>query len=284
MDIKQTITDKIIHLLETGTQSSAPRWSGSSRAGIPINAKTGEQYRGINVLVLWAEMAERSYARSQWLTYNQAAAIGAQVRRGEKSVMCVFYSRVTKVEAAHDDELEDSYFMAKPFWLFNVEQIDNLPADLTAVPLKNDFNPHAAAEQLLSDSGAQISYGFDSAYYSPAQDKICLPARERFASAPLFYATAIHELTHWSGSETRLNRQFGSRFGDDAYAFEELVAELGAAFTVGSLGLIDSTIAAHASYVASWIRVLKNDKGAIFTAASAAAKASDFILGGAQVH
>jgi antirestriction protein ArdC len=285
MDIRKTITDKIINMLEAGTTATGPRWTGSSAAGIPTNARTGEQYHGINVLVLWAEMSEKSYAASKWLTYNQAAQLGAQVRKGEKSVMCVYYSKVSKSEESKSDDEQDSYFLAKPFWLFNVAQIDNLPADLTAGPTAlESFDPHLAAEQLLSDTGAQISYGFDSAYYSPAQDKICLPARERFTSEPIFYATAVHELTHWTGHESRLNRQFGKRFGDDSYAFEELVAELGAAFTVGSLGLIDQTIDNHANYVQSWIKVLKGDKGAIFTAASAAAKASDFILSGAQVH
>ncbi len=134
----------------------------------------------------------------------------------------------------------------------------------------------------MVNSKASIHFDFDSAYYSPSADKICLPARERFTSEANFYATALHELTHWTGGESRLNRSFGKRFDDDAYAFEELVAELGAAFTVGQLGMIDATIEAHADYVQSWIKVLKNDKKAIFTAASQAAKASDFIMGQAS--
>ena len=142
----------------------------------------------------------------------------------------------------------------------------------------NQFNASQEAEQILIKSQAQIAFGFDSAYYAMLQDKICMPARERFTSPENFYATALHELTHWTGHESRLNRQFGKRFGDDAYAFEELVAELGAAFTVGQLGMVDATIEAHADYVQSWVKVLKNDKRAIFTAASQAAKAADYIL------
>jgi antirestriction protein ArdC len=277
MDINQIITDKIIAILERGTTTQGKRWTGTTGHGLPINAKTGEQYRGINVLVLWAEMADRDYASSQWLTYNQAAELGAQVRKGEKSVLCCYYKTVEK-KGVQDDTDGDKYFMAKPFWLFNVAQVDNLPADMTTPKTLNVFNPVEEAEQILVNSKAQIDYGFDSAYYSRVNDKICLPQRERFTSESNFYATALHELTHWTGNETRLNRSFGKRFGDDAYAFEELVAELGAAFTVGQLGLIDATIEAHANYVASWIKVLKTDKKAIFTAASQAAEASDFIL------
>lgn len=281
MDINKVITDKIISLLERGTIKTGARWTGSKTTGLPVNAKTGEPYHGINVLVLWAEMAEKSYASSKWLTYKQAADMGANVRKGEKSVLCVYYKTVGKRDAANSDDEQATYFMAKPFWLFNVAQIDGLPVDLaigTNTTPSKEFNPHQEAEQLLIKSKASIHYGFDSAYYSPIADKICLPTRERFTSESNFYATALHELTHWTGNETRLNRSFGKRFGDDAYAFEELVAELGAAFTVGRLGMIDATIETHADYVQSWIKVLKDDKKAIFTAASQAAKASDFIL------
>ena len=281
MDINQIITNKIINILERGTAKTGARWTGGKATGLPLNAKTGEQYHGINVLVLWAEMADKSYASSQWLTFKQAADMGANVRKGEKSVMCVYYKTVGKRDESKADDEQETYFMAKPFWLFNVVQIDGLPADMLAMsgatPAKS-FSPHQNAEQLLVNSQASINYGFDSAYYSPSSDKICLPARERFTSESNFYATALHELTHWTGNKTRLNRSFGKRFGDDAYAFEELVAELGAAFTVGQLGMIDATIEAHADYVQSWIKVLKVDKKAIFTAASQAAKASAFIL------
>jgi antirestriction protein ArdC len=286
MDINQIITDKIINLLERGTVKTGARWTGSKATGLPVNAKSGEQYHGINVLVLWAEIADRSYASSQWLTFKQAADMGANVRKGEKSVMCVYYKTVDKRDEAKAEDEQESYFLAKPFWLFNVAQIDGLLADMTDAAnsvTEKCFNPHQEAEQLLLNSQASINYGFDSAYYSPSTDKICLPARERFTSQSNFYATALHELTHWTGSETRLNRSFGKKFGDDAYAFEELVAELGAAFTVARLGMIDATIEAHADYVQSWIKVLKSDKRAIFSAASQAAKASDFILAGSSV-
>jgi len=277
MDIRQTITDKIIALLERGTASTGPRWTGGRATSLPTNARTGEAYHGINVLLLWAEMAEKTYSSSQWLTYKQAADMGGKVRKGEKSVMCVYYQTVQKRDDQPNEESE-SYFLAKAFWLFNLAQIDGLPADLVAPAAVKDFDASQEAEQVLINTHAQIDYGFDSAYYATLQDKICMPPRERFTTQENFYATALHELTHWTGHESRLNRQFGKRFGDDAYAFEELVAELGAAFTVGQLGMVDATIEAHADYVQSWVKVLKNDKGAIFTAASQAAKAADYIL------
>lgn len=277
MDIRQVITDKIITLLERGTTSTGTRWTGSNATGLPVNVKTGEPYHGINVLLLWAEMTEKTYSSSQWLTYKQAADLGGQVRKGEKSVMCLYYQTVQKNDDQADED-GDKYFLAKPFWLFNVAQVDGLPIDLSVPTMVQAFNASQAAEQLLIKTQAHIAYGFDSAYYSTLQDKISMPARERFTSSENFYATALHELTHWTGHVSRLNRQFGKRFGDDAYAFEELVAELGAAFTVGQLGMVDATIETHADYVQSWVRVLKNDKRAIFTAASQAAKAADFIL------
>lgn len=280
MDIRQTITDKIISIMEAGITTTGPRWIPGAGCGMPRNARTYDVYRGINVLLLWAEAAERHYASNLWLTYKQAETMGTQVRKGEKSVMCVYYSKIqNKVEDQADDQEEGaSFMMCKPFWLFNVAQIDGLPADFTTPAASPEFNPIHEAEQILTGSGAEIHHGFDAAFYAPSKDQICLPNRERFTTTENYYATALHELTHWTGHESRLNRQFGKRFGDDAYAFEELVAELGAAFTVGQLGMVDATIEAHASYLDSWVKVLKSDKRAIFTAASQAAKASDFIL------
>lgn len=276
MCIRQTITDKIITILESGTAQGGPRWTQSQGHGLPRNAKTGDPYRGVNVLLLWSEAAERGYSSNLWLTYKQAEAMGAQVRKGEKSVMCAFFDKVKKV--AQDDQEETFYPMVKPFWLFNAAQIDGLPESLTAPAETQTFNPVAEAEQVLASTGARIRHGFDGAFYMLGRDEICLPNKERFTSESNYYATALHELGHWTGHESRLNRTFGKRFGDDAYAMEELVAELSAAFSMGYLGMVDGTIEKHASYLDSWIKCLKADKGAIFTAANQAAKASDFVL------
>lgn len=281
MDVKQVITDKIIALLERGAKSGQARWSGSKKGGFPINGKSGEAYRGVNVLMLWAEAMEKGYTSNIWLTYKQAAGLGAQVRKGEKSVMCAYFEKVSKrpEDDATDEEMPGkTYLMCKPFWLFNAQQIDGLPAELLAVPATIDFDPIAEAEALLAASGATLRHGFDSAFYSITKDEIYLPSKDRFTTPENYYATALHELTHWTGHGDRKARTFGKRFGDSAYAFEELVAELGAAFLGGHIGFVDATIETHTSYLAAWIEILKGDKCAIFTAAKHAGEAFDYIL------
>lgn len=280
MCIRETITNKIINILEAGTAKGGKRWTNQAGGGLPRNAKTGEAYRGINVLLLWAQAAEQSYSSNLWLTYKQAEALGAQVRKGEKSTMGVYFQ---KVERKAEDDTEDakSYPMAKAFFLFNVAQIDSLPAELTTPAPAKVFNAIEEAEQVINRTGALIRHGFDGAFYVPGKDEVCMPHRERFTNEANYYATTLHELAHWTGHESRLARTFGKRFGDDAYAMEELTAELSAAFTMGHLSMVDGTIEGHASYLEGWIKVLKQDKHAIFTAASAAAKATDWVLGGA---
>lgn len=285
MDIRQAITDKIIAMLEKGGNEARTRWTKAAQGGFPRNGKTGDAYRGVNVLILWDAAIEAGFTSNVWMTYKQAESIGAQVRKGEKAVMCAYFEMVKrKGNEADQGEGEEGgkagfFPMCKPFWLFNVAQIDGLPESFTApAEVAPEFTPIEAAEKMLAASGAVINHGFDGAFYAPSKDQICLPTRERFTSPENYYATALHELTHWTGHESRLNRQFGKRFGDDAYAFEELVAELGAAFVVGHVGFVDATIENHAAYLESWLKVLKNDKTAIFTASKQASLAYDFIL------
>lgn len=285
MDIRQAITDRIIFMLEKGGNHAQKRWTQAAQNGFPRNGKTGEPYKGVNVLLLWGEAMEKSYTSNVWMTYKQAAGMGAQVHKGEKAVMCCYFEMLKSKDKQASSEGQDgeegkpgSYLMCKPFWLFNVAQIEGLPESFTTPAVTQEFNPIAEAEKLLAASGATINHGFDGAFYAPSKDQICLPLRERFTTPENYYATALHELTHWTGHERRLNRQFGKRFGDDAYAFEELVAELGAAFVVGHIGFVDATIETHASYLENWLRVLKNDKTAIFTAAKQANLAFDFLL------
>lgn len=280
MDIRQSITDRIIAMLEKGGNEARIRWTKAAQGGFPSNGKSGVAYSGVNVLILWDEAIERGYTSNVWLTYKQAESMGANVRKGEKSVMCAFFEMVKGKESTQSETNQSGFFpMCKPFWLFNLAQIDNLPEALTKPTEKNaKFNPIDAAEKMLAASGALINHGFDGAFYAPSKDQIYLPERECFTTPENYYSVALHELTHWTGHESRLNRQFGKRFGDDAYAFEELVAELGAAFVVGHVGFVDATIEGHASYVENWLKVLKNDKTAIFTASKQASLAYDFIL------
>jgi len=286
MDIRQTITDKIIAMLEKGGNEFRARWTAAAKRGFPTNGKTGAAYQGVNVLILWDEAIERGYASNVWMTYKQAEGMGANVRKGEKGTMaCFFEMKPRKAGEADQGEGEEGskpgfFPMCKAFWLFNVAQIDGLPESFAApVETANEFNPIEEAEKLLAASGAAIRHGFDSAFYAPGKDLICLPDRERFTSPENYYAVACHELGHWTGAKPRLNRQFGKRFGDEEYAFEELIAELASSFLAGHLGFVDITLEGHAAYLDSWLKVLKNDKTAIFTACKQAGLAFDFIIG-----
>lgn len=280
-DLKQDITDKIIELMQAGPAQWQKTWAVAAANGMPVNATTGAPYRGVNILLLWVATAEAGYTTNRWMTYKQAQAVGANVRKGEKSVTCVFFDMIKKKEA-QDDEAQ-FFPMAKAFHLFNLDQIENLPAELQAdepVTTTKVFEPCGAADDFLVASGAAITHKGGRAFYRPSTDEIYMPPREAFTTPENYYATVLHELTHWTGHASRLDRDFSktSRFGDESYAFEELVAELGAAFLAGHFGFVASTVEDHASYMASWIKVLKNDKNAIFTAAKHAGAAMDYLL------
>ncbi|MDM0058935.1 ArdC family protein [Variovorax fucosicus] len=300
IDVRQVITDRIIAMLEKGGNVFRARWTRAASRGMPRNGKTGAPYHGANVLLLWDAAIEQGYASNVWLTYKQAASLGAQVRRGERAVMCAHFERrarkggaVDRDTAVRDGEEEEGreggadaasthgYLVGLPFWVFNVAQIDGLPAevrDLCAASAPSPRGPVEGAFRLLAGCGATIRHGFDRAAYLPELDEIRLPWPDRFTSAEARCATSLHELVHWTGHASRLNRQFGARFGDAAYAFEELVAELGSAFLMGHCGLVEATVEGHAAYLDSWLQVLRGDRTAIFTAARHAGAAFDFIL------
>ncbi len=159
--------------------------------------------------------------------------------------------------------------------MFNLDQIEGI---LRPDAPRGGFAPIRAAEDILVASGATIVEGGTRAYYQPERDEIHLPDRGRFTKPENFYAVALHELTHWTGHPDRLARDFTGRFGTEAYAFEELIAELGSAFLNAEIGLIDTTLENHASYIDSWLLVLKRDKKAIFTAGSQAEKARKLLI------
>ena len=285
MDIRQTITDNIIALLEHRTpQQVRARWAQAGRLGLPRNGATGAAYRGVNILILMEAAVARGFDSPVWLTYRQASALGAQVRKGEKSTLCCYFEMVGQRAGAADADADAGadvahcYPLCKPFWLFNAAQIDALPAALAGRDAVRAIDPIPAADQLIAASGATVVHGHAHAAFLAHADRIEMPRRERLVSPPAYYATLLHELIHWTGHPSRLARAFGHRFGDHAYAFEELVAELGAAFLGGHLGFVDAMLEEHADYLASWIRVLKNDKTAIFTASKHACLAWDSLL------
>lgn len=276
-DLYAQVTDEIIATLD-GRKTSHLKWARSGDS-MPRNHKTGTAYQGVNVLLLWAAAATGGYSSDRWLTYKQATDMGGQVRKGEKSVTCVFFKTLEIKPENDGDEAEQSHSMRmiKPFWLFNLDQIDGIDKPQAGEAL-TEFQQIEAAESVLIHSGADINEIGEKAFYQPSTDKIYLPERNRFASGIEFYSVALHELTHWTGAKHRLARDFAKRFGSEAYAFEELIAELGSAFLNAELGFSAATIPNHAGYIESWLKVLKNDKRAIFTAASQASKAHRYIV------
>lgn len=268
MDIYQEVTDKIVSALETGVAPWVKPWNSTSVSG-PYNAASGREYSGINWLVLSCS----AYASQGWLTFNQAKQLGGSVRKGEKGTHIVFWS-FPKIKDKETGE-EKVVPFAKGFTVFNVEQ-----CDIDVAKLKK-FQPAECGETSINDIarsvGAIVNYGGGKAFYNSSSDHIGMPSIADFKSADLHDATLAHELVHWTGHKARCDRQFGRRFGDDAYAFEELVAEIGSAFVCARMGVALESLQ-HAEYVGSWLRVLKGDKRAIFTASSQAKQAAEFLL------
>lgn len=275
-DIYQTVTDKIVAALESasGGKFVCP-WN---RGGITMpESVAGRPYRGMNTLLLWLSAEERGYNSPIWGTYKAFTEKGAQVRKGEKATHVLFWKSIKK-ENKDDPTKTDTFLFARAYAVFNADQVDDYKHKTGNAALP-ESERDATAEEFFSEVPANVIHGGNRAFYSMKDDSIHLPAFADFHSAGSYYATRAHETVHWSGAESRLNREFGKRFGDEAYSFEELVAELGAAFLCATLGLENEPREDHASYLAHWLKVLKADKHAIFTAASQAQKAVDFIIG-----
>ncbi len=285
-DIYQKITDQIVAELEKGVRPWLQPWKAEHAAGRitrPLRGN-GKPYQGINVLMLWSAALEKGYSAPIWMTYKQAAELKAHVRKGEQGSLVVYADKLirTETDAATGEESAHAIPFMKGYTVFNVEQIEGLPAHYYTQPESNreTVAPLAHAEAFFAATGANIVHGGSRACYVPSTDNIHMPCIDFFRDAASYYATLAHETTHWTKHESRLNREFGrKRFGDEGYAMEELVAELGAAFLSADLALTPDVREDHAAYIGSWIKVLKNDRRAIFTAASHAQKAADYLNG-----
>lgn len=284
MTIYDTITDSIVAAIEQGAGEFRMPWHrASTEAGTPHNALTGTNYRGSNVLTLWAAAMGKGYESTRWATYKQWAAMGAQVRKGEKATAGIYYS-VTAREDAETGETKTAR-LGRAFFLFNAAQVDGYSTP-DAAPRVDFTDRIRRADDAISATGAKITHSGSRAFYRSATDEIYLPPRDAFigtetsTATEAYYSTALHELSHWTGHASRLARDFTrcKRFGDEAYAGEELIAELGAAFLCAQLGITNSPRADHAQYLAHWLKVLKNDSRAIVRAASDAQKAADYIF------
>lgn len=273
-DIYQTVTDSIISALETGVKPWSCPWQRvPGMSGLPSNYATGAAYSGMNIMLLWYSASEQGFSDSRWMTYKQAKAEGGQVRKGEHGTTAIFY---TTLEKENDAGEVEHIPMLKTFTVFNVQQIDGLALTTETVSPEATFDPLPQAENLLRKSGANIIEKGQNAFFIPSTDEIHLPERYLFAYAANFYATGLHELVHWSGGKSRLNREMKGKFGSEGYAFEELIAELGSAFLMADLGIVGAV--QHESYIASWLKALRNDKRYIFKAASSASKAHRYLM------
>ncbi len=277
-DLYQDVTNRIVAALEAGTPPWLRPWAGELER-VPMNGMTRRPYRGIITVLLTLEAQMRGYSRNTWLTYRQSAELGAQVRGGEHGTTVIFF-KMNEIPAPEAEEPARARVvpMLRSFTVFNVAQVDGLPERLQQPEAEaSGWVQELAPEKLIADSGAQIVHGGFAAFYSPEEDRIQLPERELFADPASYYGTALHELAHWSGHPSRLNRQLGRRFGESAYAVEELIAEIGSAFLCATCGLEGRL--QHASYVADWIKVLNADKRAVFTASTKAQQVADYIEG-----
>ena len=267
--IYETVTNQIIAELEAGAIPWTQPWKNQRRGGVmPLNAATGRPYSGINIPILWHAVAANGYPSHEWMTFKQAIEKKAAVKKGSKGTMVVFTKRIPR----GDDDEHATISMLKTYHVFNVEQIDGLPE----IPTRTStVTPIETAERFIAATKADIRIGGSKACYVPSLDFIAMPPKEAFAEASSFYATNLHELGHWTGSEKRLNRDLKNRFGTKAYAAEELIAELTAAFLCAHLDIKGEL--RHAGYVQDWISLLREDKRAIFTAASKASQAADHL-------
>ena len=274
------ITAAIIEKLEQGTKPWVKPWRG-----LPLSRplrSCGTPYRGMNTFWLWMVADACGYASPYWMTYRQCQKLGGQVRKGEKSTIAIFYKSYTKeVETAEGGQDTESRRVLKAYSVFNADQCDSLPEFYHPKPLVAALEPEGREERLdafFAEIDADLRHHGAQAYYEPLRDRITMPPAELFEAYDHYYATLAHELSHWTGHSSRLDRDLKNRFGSDAYAAEELIAELSSAILGAELGLPVTHLDHHASYIASWLKILKSDERAILTAAAKAEEAATLLL------
>ena len=281
----QEITDRIIAELEQGRVPWAQPWGSAGLTaplGLPQNAATGRKYSGINILILWSAVAERGFSGQRWLTFRQALALGGHVRKGEKGTTVVFADRFVpereRTRAEEAGEEPETIPFLKRFTVFNTDQCEGLPAE-AAPPAPEPLPEHRILPQfeaLIRATGADIRIGGNRAFYMPSADTIQVPPMSAFFEPINWHRTVLHEMVHYTGHSSRLNRDQSGTFGSSAYSFEEVVAEIGCAFLCASLSITPTV--RHSDYIGAWLDVMRADNRAIIRAASAASKAVDYLL------
>jgi antirestriction protein ArdC len=293
-ELRRNITDQIVESLKSGGVPPWRRpWGISPNSGFPTNTVSRKRYSGVNVLLLRMAAMAHDFRSKYWATYTQWKELGGQVMRRPDSIKpghwgqsIVFFTRVTKTETdpVTGDEEETSFPILKTYCVFNVDQVegdhlDYLRVKEESLAVNTDFVDYGPAEETIIATGADIRFGGDRAYFNRPDDFIQIPPKHRFKQENEYYGTVFHELAHWTGHESRLNRDQHSRFGNRSYAEEELVAEIGSCFTLAALGVPQTdNLDNHKAYVANWLEALSKDSRFIFRAASAASKAADHIL------
>ena len=290
----ETVSEKIIEQLKTGTAPWQKPWHDDKQKSLPYNPISDKRYKGINTLHLMAESIRKGYSDPRWLTYKQAISLDAQVRTGEKSTIVQYWKFTDLVDKVDRDgnpvldengkKVKEEIELDKPrvFYanVFNAEQIDNLPP----LPIRElKWDPIERAETILKNSGANIFNDSNNPYYSINKDEIHLPGKEFFDSNDKYYSVALHELGHWTGAESRLNRDINHPFGSENYAREELRAEI-ASMIIGDELNISHDPQQHVAYVESWIKILQNDPKEIFRAAADAEKIQNYVIGFEQIN
>jgi len=278
------VTGRIVAELEAGRVPWVQPWGrapGTPAASLPRNALTQRAYSGINILILWGAVIGHGWPSQGWLTFRQAREAGGSVRTGERGTAALYADRFTpeteKQRARETGEEARAVPFLKRFTLFNVAQCEGLPDRLAADPAPlPECETVPEAEEVIAASGVDFRIGGERAFYVPAHDYVQVPPQPAFFEQIDYYRTCLHELTHATGHPSRLARDLAHSFGSEAYAREELVAEMGSAFLCAALGIAPSL--RHADYLASWLDVLREDNRAIFRAASAASKAADWLL------
>ena len=284
----EVITAQIVEAIEAGALTFAMPWNSKGRAsGLPFNASTGNAYNGINILRLWVGESANGFSTNAWASYKQWQAKGCQVRKGEKGTPIVFFKPLEIERKGADGDPEKATIpLIRLSTVFNADQVEGYASPAASETEEDKTARLKAADLFVGNAGADIRHGGDAAFYRPSADYIQMPNRSQFVGTDTstatesYYSTLLHELTHWTGNKRRLDRlEFKNSFGSEGYAFEELVAELGAAFLCQSLGVTVTPRQDHAAYIQSWLKVLKNDSRAIFKAAAQAQKAADYLHG-----
>jgi antirestriction protein ArdC len=281
-DLYQEVTNKIIAQLEQGTVPWLQPWKSRRRGfSLPKNLTTGNRYRGINILLLWSAAVDQEFTVDGWASFKQWGESKERIRKGEKGTKITYFNFQ---EVENEQGEIDKVPFIKSSIVFNKDQLENfvepIDEDIPSEPL---FQKDNIVEQFIANTGIDVVHHHKGAYYRPADDKVYMPHPERFIDTDNatakegYYSALFHEVTHATGAKHRLDRKKPKRFADKDYAYEELVAELGAAFLCSKFGVTTIEKPNHASYIQNWLTALRDNKTFIFTAASEASKAVDYL-------